>query len=312
MRQLCEKGWTKKIARKIPPTRHPAYRERLEKELRILGEVELESYFLIVADIVRFAREELKALVGEGRGSGAGCFSGYLLNITGVDPIEHQLLFERFFNRGRYNPAEGLANLPDYDCDFPVKSREAIIDYIRKKYGADRVCQMATFSRMQGRGAIKDVLRVHERCSFDEMNLITQHIPDEAAIADELQNMAEAGEEPSIIRWALEHNKSELSEWCYFDDDGELQGPLALDFAQAIRLEGTKRSQGKHASGVVICSEPLADIAPMLFDKTSGQPIVGLDMRDAEKMGLVKFDILGTVVLDKLQDAVSLIRTGKC
>lgn len=208
------------------------------------------------------------------------------------------------------NIQDAKASLPDIDSDFPARSRDDIIAYAEKKYGPDRVCQMATFSRMQGRGALKDVLRAHERCNYEQMNQITAPIPDEAAISDELQEMLEAGEEPSIIRWALENVPDQLREWCWLNDDGELDGPLALDFAQAIRLEGTKRSQGKHASGVIISAVPLADVVPMVHDKSTGKMMVGVDMRDAEEMGLVKFDILGVAVLDKLQDAEQIVRTG--
>lgn len=203
-------------------------------------------------------------------------------------------------------------SLPDIDTDFTIKSRDTIIDYAREKYGKDKVCQMATFSRMQGRGAIKDVLRAHDRMSYEEMNLLTAAIPDEAEIADQLQEMREETGEASIIRWALENNPEALSQWAHLNDAGEIEGPLALDFAQAIRLEGTKRSMGKHASGVIICSEALADICPMVWDKSGGEPMVGVDMKDAEDCGLVKFDVLGLKTLDCLVDSESLIRTGKC
>lgn len=309
LRQLARDGWRKKISTKVPKEKHPEYAERVKHELEVLTGAGLSSYFLIVADFIRYAKEVLKIKVGKGRGSAAGCLVSYLTNITGVDPIRFGLIFARFYNQGRNSP--GRVALPDIDCDFPIKSREAVIQYIRDKYGADKVCQMATFSRMQGRGALKDVLRARERCSFEEMGKITEHIPDEAAISDQLQEMLEETGEASIIQWALENNAEQLKEWAYLDEQGELQGPMAIEFAQAIRLEGTKRSQGKHPSGLIISSEPLADIVPMVYDKSSEQMIVGVDMRDAEEMGLVKFDILGLRTLDCICDAETLIRTGR-
>jgi DNA polymerase-3 subunit alpha len=205
---------------------------------------------------------------------------------------------------------QGRIALPDIDTDFPIKFREKVKEYIREKYGHAHVCDMATFSRMQGRGALKDVLRVHSRCGFEEMNLITEHIPDEAEIADQLQEMKEETGEASIIQWALENNAEALKPWVFIKEDGELDGPLAMDFAQAIRLEGTKRSMGKHASGLIICSETLADIAPMVYDRGSQEMMLGIDMRDGEAMGLVKFDILGLRCLDCLEDCENIIRTG--
>lgn len=200
--------------------------------------------------------------------------------------------------------------LPDIDCDFSVWARDAVLAYLRRTYGEDRVCQMSTFGRMQGRAALKDVLRAHDRCSFEEMNAITAAIPDEAAISDDLQEMLEAGEDPSIIRWALEHNAEALAPYCRLAPDGSLDGPLAADFAQAIRLEGTRRSHGKHASGVVVCSEPVADVVPMARDPGGGPMIAGWDMHACEAAGLVKFDVLGVAALDKLGDCVSLLATG--
>jgi DNA polymerase-3 subunit alpha len=314
LRQLCRAGWREKVAGKVAKPRHPEYAERARHELEVLTGAGLSSYFLIVQDLVNHARVTMRRRVGKGRGSAAGCLVSWLMGITEVDPIKWGLMFERFYNAGR-NTKDRVA-LPDIDCDFPVSARDALLDYLRDKYGADRVCQMATFARMQGRGALKDVLRAHGRCSYEEMNRITQPVPDEAAIADHLQEIQEAfdrGEsehEPSIIRWALENVPDGLKEWCWLDEQGEFDGPLAPEFAQAVRLEGTRRSQGKHASGVVISGEPLADIVPMVHDKHSGQMLAGVDMRDAEKMGLVKFDVLGTLILDRVEAAEAIVRTG--
>ena len=123
--------------------------------------------------------------------------------------------------------------------------------------------------------------------------------------------MFEETGEASIIRWALENEGEGLKEWVEITSEGELKGVLALDFEQAIRLEGTKRSQGKHASGVIVCSEPLGEIVPMVYDKSSDQAIVGLDMRDAESLGLIKLDLLGLRSLDCVSGAEKIIRGMK-
>lgn len=308
---LCTRAWDNKVAKKVPAAELPVYRSRLEEEFRVVRGTEgfLSSYFLIKADIIRFAREVLKTLTGKGRGSAAGCLISYLTGITRVDPIVAKLSFARFYNAGRNSP--GRIALPDIDSDFMIAVREKIIQYIRDTYGADKVCQMATFSRMQGRGALTDVLRAHERCSYDEIKRITEFIPDEAEIADQLQEMREETGEASIIRWALENNPEPLKQWAYLTDGGEIEGPLALDFAQAIRLEGTKRNMGKHASGIVICSEPLSEICPMVYDKGSGEMMTGVDMRVAEEIGLPKVDILGLRTLDCIHAATNIVRTGR-
>lgn len=308
LKELCMKGWATKVTSRVPQSELETYKKRIREELEILNGAGLASYLLVVEDYIRFAREILKCLVGKGRGSSAGSLACYLLDITRLDPIKFKLLFSRFYNSSRNT--KDRVKLPDIDTDFPIGFRDEVFAYLVKKYGQDKVCQMATFSRSQGRGALKDVLRANSRCDFEEMNRITAHIPDEAAISDKIQEMIEASGEASIIRWTLENNPAPLKEWCFINEAGELDGPLALDFAQAIRIEGTKRSQGKHASGVIISSVPLCDVVPMVYDKSSEQMIVGVDMRDAEEMGLVKFDLLSLRTLNCMMDAQKVIRMG--
>lgn len=310
LKELCVKGWKKRIesSKKIPKEKIPVYAERIKKELGVINKAQLASYFLIVEDYVSYARNVLGSMIGPGRGSAAGCLVSYLIGITGVDPIEFDLLFERFYNDGRNSP--GRVAIPDVDIDFEARFRQAVIQYLRDKYGEDKVCQMSTFSRMQGRAAIKDVLRAHARCGHDEANRICEFIPDESEISDQLQEMREETGEASIIQWALENNPDQLKEWCFINAQGELEGPLAIDFAQAIRLEGTKRNMGKHASGVIISSEPLADLCPMFVDKTTGHAVIGVDMKDAELLGFIKFDILGLQSLDRISAATRMIRGG--
>lgn len=309
LRELCINGWNNIVKPGVAKERHKEYGDRIKMELGVFSEANLASYFLIVQDYCNYARSK-GWLLSPGRGSGAGCMVSALIGITDkiVDPIEYGLLFERFYNAGRNAP--GRVSLPDIDCDFPIKHREEIIQYMRKKHGIDRVSQMVTYSRMQGRGAMKDVLRAHEACGFDEMNRINEHIPDEAEISDELQIMKEVTGEASIIQWALENNGDKLKQWVFINKEGKLEGTHAKLFEQAIRLEGTKRGQGKHAAGVVISAKPLAEVCPMVYDKTNGLMIAGMEMSDLEAMGHVKFDILGVAVLDKIMGVEELVETG--
>jgi DNA polymerase-3 subunit alpha len=309
LRQLCREGWRKKLPWiERGSSDYQTYGDRVNMELAVIMEAGLSPYFLIVGEYCGWARSN-GWLVGKGRGSGAGCLISYLLNITNVDPVKYRLLFERFYNAGRNQP--GRVSLPDIDCDFPISHRDEVVHHMRDLYGNDKVAQMVTFSRLQGRAAIKDVMKVHEKGTFDEVNCITDHIPDEAAIADELQEMREDTGEASIIQWALENNSKGLAPWCRLLEDGTLEGPLATEFAQAIRLEGTKRNQGKHAAGVVIAPRSLTDCCPMVYDKSTQRQICGVEMVDLEAMGFVKFDILGVAALDKIQSVVSLLKGGK-
>ncbi len=304
LRELCRQGWKEKIAKVIAEEDQTKYVDRIKYELGVLQGAGLSSYFLIVQDIVNYVRKN-NWLPGPGRGSAAGCLVSYLIGITSIDPIKYGLLFDRFYNVGR-NTADHIS-MPDIDVDVPIDKRELIIEYIKDKYGHDKVSQMITFNTIKGRGALKDVLRVYGNISFEEMNNITKNIPDEAKIADELQEMKEETGESSIIRWALENNVDKLKEWCYIDDGSELQGPLSKRFEQSIRLEGTKSNQSKHAAGIAISSEPLSEICPMIYDSKNKQLIAGMEMQDLESIGIIKFDILGVAMLDKIMTIQDLL-----
>lgn len=304
IRELCRNGWRSKIQNKVPKEKHEIYVERIKQELGVLAEANLSSYFLIVKDIVDYVKS-INCLPGPGRGSAAGCLVSYLIGITAIDPIEYDLIFERFYNTGR-NTDEHIS-MPDIDVDVPIEHREAIISYIKDKYGYDKVSQMITFNTLKGRGALKEVLRVYGNISFQEMNKITKNIPDEAKIADELQQMKDGDGGASIIRWALENNGDKLKEWCHLNDDGELQGPLAKRFEQAMRLEGSKYNQSKHAAGIAIANNSLNSICPMIWDKKTNQNIAGFEMSDLESIGVIKFDILGIALLDKIMLAKNLL-----
>lgn len=307
LRELCRHGWREKIANVVPKEEQQPYLDRIKYELEVLQGAGLSSYFLIVQDIVNYVRNN-GWLPGPGRGSAAGCLVSYLIGITSIDPIRYNLFFDRFYNSGR-NTKDRIS-MPDIDVDVPINKREIIIEYIKNKYGHDKVSQMVTFNTIKGRGALKDVLRVYGNISFEEMNKITKNIPDEAKIADELQEMKEETGEASIIRWALENNSEKLKEWCYIDENNELQGPLAKRFEQAIRLEGTKSNQSKHAAGIAISAEPLGEICPMVYDNKNEQLIAGMEMQDLESIGIIKFDILGVAMLDKVMTIRDLLQEG--
>lgn len=318
LKQLCREGWVR-LKNKIYDAAHAkgvsidVYAERFKEEFTTLTEVGLADYFLIVHDVINYARSRGQ-LTGSGRGSAAGSLLLYLLGVTQVDPIYYDLLFARFYNAGR-NTKDHIS-LPDVDCDFESQGREDIIEYLKNKYGHDKVAQIITFGRMQGRAVLKDVFRVYSSCSFEEMNKITEFIPDEAAISDKLQEMKEADKErggdgtASIIQWALENHTEELKPWCYIKDDGTLEGPMAKRFEQAIRLEGVIKSSGKHAAGIIIANEPLANLVPMVYDSVTKNQIVGFDYESAEKMGTMKLDCLSVAILDKIHNIQNLLETG--
>lgn len=307
LRELCRKGWKEKIANVVEKDNQQVYIDRIKYELEVLQGAGLSSYFLIVQDIINYVKSQ-GWLPGPGRGSAAGCLVSYLIGITNIDPIKYSLLFERFYNEGR-NTADHIS-MPDIDVDIPIEKREKIIQYIKDKYGSDKVSQMVTFNTIKGRGALKDVLRVYGNITFEEMNKITKNIPDESKIADDLQEMKEETGEASIVRWALENDQDKLKEWCHIDEQGTLQGPLSKRFEQAIRLEGTKSNQSKHAAGIAISSEPLNELCPMVYDSKNDQLIAGMEMQDLESIGIIKFDILGVAMLDKVMTIQNLLQEG--
>jgi len=313
IRQLCREGYTQRenLINKVIASRKATksdYGKRFEKEFTVLKNAGLGDYFLIVRDFVDYARRS-DILVGAGRGSAAGSLILYLLGVTHVDPLEYDLLFERFYNAGR-NTKDRIS-LPDVDMDFEKERRGDIINYIKTRFGEDKVSHVITFNRMQGKSALKDVLRTRNTCDFSQMNRITEFIPSEEEIKDQLQDMKEATGEASIIRWSLENHAKELNEWAYLDDRGDVQGEMANDFKLAIAIEGTKRSQGKHAAGIVISSEPLRKVCPMVYDSKSEKPIAGMEMDALADAGHVKFDIMGVAMLDKVHGIQNLLSTGR-
>lgn len=227
--------------------------------------------------------------------SGGGSLVCYLSGITLIDPIEFDLIWERFYNEGRNT--EDNISLPDVDVDFPPDRREEVIQYIKEKYDYENVCQMITYGKMAGRSILKEVLRANESCTFDQMNEITSKIPNEADISDLLEEM----DNPSVIMWSLENDPESLSDYCWLEKD-ELKGEYSKVFDQAIRMEGIYKTQGKHAAGVVISCDPIVDICPMVKQKNNDEPIASFQMEDLEACGGVKVDILGVNLLKVITD----------
>jgi DNA polymerase III subunit alpha len=303
LRTLAREGWQKLLSHKIKDDElKKVYGDRFRSEYAVIEEAKLFGYFLIVWDVINYCVSQ-GWTVGPGRGSAAGCLISYLIGITQIDPIEFDLLFERFYNAGRNT--EDHISLPDIDMDVPGGKRDEIISYLKDKYGQNNVSQMLTFGRLQGRSALKEVLRVNNACGFSEMNEITKSIPDEAAISDQLAEMDE--EDRSIIKWALLNNPDDLRDYCFVNDAGYLEGDYSEYFQQAIDIEGTFKTQGKHAAGVVISADELHKVCPMVNPKSGTEKIAGLEMADLEALGHVKFDVLGINLLDKLMMIKELV-----
>ena len=300
LKELCRDGWRKLL---IPSgklkEKQAEYLERIKYELGVIEECGLASYFLIMADIMRWNKEQ-GWLQGLSRGSAGGCLISYLTGITKIDPVEYGLLFSRFFSSAR------KGSLPDIDSDFPASKRQFVIDYIRNKYGHDKVCHMVTFSEFKGASAIKEVLRVHDVCPFDVMNEITKSIPEEGKIADQMEALGE----DSILGFTLKYQPDKLKDWVRYEND-KICGDYAKWFEFAIKLEGTIQGTGKHASAVVVFEEPLSNVCPMISDKSSEHALAGYDMKAAEGIGLVKIDCLGLSTLCLLMTTQDIINSRK-
>ena len=252
------------------------YEQRLERELAIIQQMKFPGYFLIVWDFIRYAKEH-DIPVGPGRGSAAGSLVSYALGITDIDPIQHELLFERFLNPER-------VSMPDIDIDFCMNRRGEVIHYVTQKYGRDNVAQIITFGTMAAKAAIKDVGRAMD-IPYADVDRIAKMVPTQLnitldqAIADSPQ-LHEAYEKDAQIRELLN---------------------------TALKLEGLVRNSGVHAAGVVISPRPLTDLVPLHRTKND-EIVTAFDMVAIEKMGLLKMDFLGLTTLTILTDALKLIQ----
>lgn len=254
----------------------PAIEERVKYELGIIEQMGFSAYFLITWDFIDFAKQS-GIPVGPGRGSAAGSIVAYALEITDLDPIRHNLLFERFLNPERIS-------MPDVDIDFCIERRAEVIDYVAKKYGADRVCQIVTFGTFAAKAALKGVARVFN-IPFADSNKLSGLIPSNpgAKIDDALQE----GMELKTL----------------YDTDPEIK--KLVDMAKSI--EGIKNNIGMHAAGVIISHKPLNEIVPVQPSK-EGIIITEYPMSDLEKLGLLKMDFLGLRNLTIISKTIQMIK----
>lgn len=278
------------------------YKDRLKYELEITELGELEHYFLIVRDYIKWA-EQNNIYVGRSRGSVSSSLVSMLLGITKTNPIASELDFNRFYSPDR---AESKI-LPDIDSDFQASRRDEVIEYIRNKYGMDRVCGVVTFNVLQAKSAIKDILRVWDVCDFKQANDISECFEARDKISDQLADFkAETGSE-SMIMYTLTHNPEILKDYCVLEN-GELTGDYAKFFDLAIQLEGSVKSISRHASAYIISDRPIMEIAPLTKDSKTSNLLCALDMYSFELAGLVKFDLLGIKNLDGLYEVNQLIK----
>jgi DNA polymerase-3 subunit alpha len=284
--RVCREGLNKRLATSIEQLRSsgllkktiPDYHARLDREIDCIKAMKFPGYFMIVWDFIRYAREQ-GIPVGPGRGSAAGSLVAYCMEITDIDPLQNELLFERFLNPER-------VSMPDIDIDFCMNRRGEVIEYVRRKYGEDQVAQIITFNTMAAKAAIKDVGRALEM-PYGEVDRIAKLIPATIGIT---------------IERALTDSP-----------------PLAAAYADpkirelidtAMRLEGLVRGAGVHAAGVVIAPKPLTELVPVTRTKDDAI-VTSYDMKSVEKMGLLKMDFLGLTTLTVIDDALKLIKSSK-
>lgn len=252
------------------------YRERLEFELDVIIQMGFPGYFLIVMDFIRWSKEQ-GIPVGPGRGSGAGSLVAYAMEITDLDPLEYDLLFERFLNPER-------VSMPDFDVDFCMENRDQVISYVADTYGREAVSQIITFGTMAAKAVVRDVARVQGK-SYGLADKLSKMIPFEVGMT-----LEKAIEQEEPLREFL-------------GEDGDAQEIWDM----ALQLEGLTRNVGKHAGGVVIAPSKLTDFSPLYCDETGGSLVTQYDKNDVEDVGLVKFDFLGLRTLTIIDWAVKNI-----
>lgn len=276
LRDESEKGLAK-ILERLPGVDDTPYKERLGIELNVINTMGFPGYFLIVADFIMWAKQN-DIPVGPGRGSGAGSLVAYALGITELDPIEHDLLFERFLNPER-------VSLPDFDVDFCMDQRDAVIDYVARKYGRDSVSQIITYGSMAAKAVVRDVGRVLGM-PYGAVDKVAKLIPFEIGMT---------------LTKALDQ-EPQLQE--RYDNEEEIKTLIDL----ALKLEGITRNAGKHAGGVVIAPTKLTDFTAIYCEPSGEHPVSQFDKDDVEAAGLVKFDFLGLRTLTIIHWCLQNIR----
>ena len=281
-RKVSEDGLEARLAKTLDPSlpdyaaRRQEYYDRLNFELDIITQMGFPGYFLIVMDFIKWAKAN-GVPVGPGRGSGAGSLVAYAQEITDLDPLEYDLLFERFLNPER-------VSMPDFDVDFCMEGRDRVINYVAEKYGREAVSQIITFGTMAAKAVVRDVARVQGK-SYGLADRLSKMIPFEVGMT---LNKAYEQEEP-------------LREFLAQDEEAQEIWDMAL------KLEGVCRNAGKHAGGVVIAPTRITDFSPLYCDEEGGSPVTQFDKNDVEEAGLVKFDFLGLRTLTIINWALEMI-----
>lgn len=277
-KELCLTGLDNLIAaQRINSTQKDRYLERLHIEMNLIINMGFIGYFLIVSDFIRWARAH-DIPVGPGRGSAAGALVAWCLEITNIDPLEYNLLFERFLNPER-------VSMPDIDIDFCIQGRETVINHIKDQYGHDRVCQIITFGTMMAKGVVKDVARVLGM-SFEDSNMITSLIPDQLKIS-----LKEALEQEPKLQDLIKNNQQ-----------------IKHLFDIAFKLEGITRHASKHAAGIVITPQPIDEMLPVYIPPKTDELVAQYAMTELESIGFLKIDLLGLKNLTLIKKAVELIK----
>ena len=261
-----------------PEEQRSEYRDRLDFELDVITGMGFAGYFLIVADFIKWAKAS-DIPVGPGRGSGAGSVVAWALTITDLDPIELNLLFERFLNPER-------VSMPDFDIDFCETHRDKVISYVQQKYGRDKVAQIITFGRLKARAVLKDTGRVLQM-SYGQVDRLAKLVPNHPT-------------DP----WTLERSLNGVSE---LEREYRSDSEVKRLFDLAMKLEGLPRHSSTHAAGVVIGDRPLSQLVPLYRDPRSDMPVTQFDMKYVESAGLVKFDFLGLKTLSVLKEGQRLL-----
>lgn len=276
-KHLCLIGFEKlKAEKRFELEREAEYRARLELEADLIITMGFVGYFLVVSDFIQWSKRN-GIPVGPGRGSAAGSLVAWALEITNIDPIKYNLLFERFLNPER-------VSMPDIDIDFCINGRERVINYVRDRYGHDKVCQIITFGTMMAKGAIKDVARALS-FPFEDSNAITDLIPDQLKIT-----LKEALEQEPRLQQLIDNN------------------PKAHKlFDIAFKLEGLTRHASKHAAGIVISPEPIDQVLPVYVPAKSTELVTQYAMTELETLGFLKMDLLGLKNLTLIDNVLKLI-----
>jgi DNA polymerase-3 subunit alpha len=278
--KVAQTGLEDRLAKISGKINRPAYQERLDYELSVINDMGFAGYFLIVMEFIQWAREH-DVPVGPGRGSGAGSLVAFSLLITNVDPLEYDLLFERFLNPER-------VSLPDFDIDFCMDGRDSVIHHVTELYGKEAVSQIITFGTMAAKAVVRDVARVQGK-PYGLADRLSKLIPFEPGMT--LEQALE--QEPQLVEFIASNDEA--------DEIMEM----------AFKLEGLARNVGKHAGGVVIAPTKLTDFTPVYCDATGGGMMTQFDMVDVEQVGLVKFDFLGLRTLTIIDHALKSINNQR-